>query len=382
MDPLVKASIRKVYGSLTDNLVKKLKTPPKRLYLRVNTYRISVEELIESLEKRGLKPHRDRYVEEAIYFEVDGPYKVDALPKFIYVDRFAAESIMIGANLYRPGVRKFSQFEAGDEVTVFSPNNEPIAIVKTVVSSRDLLRMKKGLVGLNVLSKFRAPPIRELPEYIKGLIYPQSLPAMVVSKILNVSPGELVVDLNAAPGGKTSHIVQLTKGSARLISIDRGLKKALLIKDNVDRLLLNLNLVIIPMDSRFCDQSLYGLTGVVDKVVVDPPCSALGVRPKTYFDKTWRDVVDLREYQFQFLKVANRLVKNGGLIVYSTCTVTFDENEYNTQRAVEELDLETIDLGELPYSERVFFDNIVAYRYSPLTNDMPGYYIALFRKKN
>uniref|UniRef100_A0A7J3KEM6 tRNA (cytosine(72)-C(5))-methyltransferase n=3 Tax=Staphylothermus marinus TaxID=2280 RepID=A0A7J3KEM6_STAMA len=381
LDDLIVASIRRVYGSLTNELIGKLAEPPRRLYLRVNTLRISRDELIFRLRERGVDAKPDSYVEEAIYIELKGPYKVPKLDKVIYVDRNTAESVMMGSNLYRPGVQKFSSFNKGDEVTVLSPSGEPVAVVETVVSSNEVLGMVKGLVGINKVSKYRAPPIRELPEYVNGLIYSQSLPSMIATKLLEPVWNDFIVDLNAAPGGKSTHVIQLTGSRVKLLSIDRNMKKCLKMKEEFSRLFTGYNVNIIRMDSRYLDRDLYGLENRVDKVIIDPPCSALGVRPKTNPSISGRDMLDLRNYQYQFLKVASRIVRGNGLILYSTCTLTFDENEYNVLQAIRNLNLEPVEVIQPPYSEKIRYGEVVAYRYSPLTYDMPGFFISLLRKK-
>jgi len=311
---------------------------------------------------------------------VDGPFNIPVTSKYIVVDKKSAESILFGAHLYAPGVIGFDEFREGEEVTVLAPNGEPVAVVRTVVSSEKLIFMKSGLVGINILSRFRAPPIRELPGFVEGLFYPQSLPSIMTTHVLDPKPYELVVDLNAAPGGKTSHVVQLTRGTARVIALDRSAGKIEELVGTLSRLKLYRNVVALPMDSRYVDLDLY-LQGRVDRALVDPPCTGLGVRPKIYFDKTFDDVISASNYQIQFLRAAARILRCGGYVVYSTCTLTLEENEYVSLKAMRELNLEPIDLGTLPYSERVEMFDLVAYRFSPLTYDMPGYYIVLFKKK-
>ncbi|OYT40322.1 MAG: RNA methyltransferase [Desulfurococcales archaeon ex4484_58] len=378
IEPKLFHSLMRIYGSSTEYLFRKLFTPPNRLYIRVNTLLISRDELIDLLKEKGLNPNPDPYIEDAIYFNVKGPYHIPILDKRIIVDRYTAESLMLGANLYRPGVIKYDDFNKGEKVNVVAPNNMIVAVVKTVVSSDKLKYMKKGLIGYNILSKYRAPALRSLEEYNKGYFYSQSLPAMMVSRVIKPKPYELIADLTAAPGGKTSHVVQLTKGLARVVAFERNVKKTLKLINNLKILKLYRNVIALPMDSRYIDIDL-DLVGRVDKVIVDPPCSSLGVRPRILIDRKYEDIIVLRDYQIQFLRVASKIVRPGGLIVYSTCTLTFEENELNVLEA-SKWGLKPIDLGELPYSERVLFDEVIAYRYSPLYYDMPGYFIALLKK--
>ena len=379
LDDKLRRLLIKVYGSSFPLLLSKLAEPSKKMYIRVNTCLISRDELIERLVLKGLNAKPEPMVEEAIYIELEGPYEVPLHGKKVYVDKYAAESIAIGANLYAPGIQSFDEFRDGDLLVAIAPNGEPVALLKAIVSSERLRGMRRGLVAITLVSKYRAPPIRELPEYREGLIYPQSLPAMIVSKIAAPKPGELIVDMNAAPGGKTSHLVQLSKGSSRIIALERSVGKSNILVSTLMRLRLYKNVVVLPLDSRYIDRDL-NLVNRADKVIVDPPCTALGVRPKVLVEKAYKDVINLSRYQLQFLKTATKIVKPGGLIIYSTCTLTLEENEYNTLTAIEKYGLEPVDLGILPYSEKVKYKGVIAYRFSPLSHDMPGYYIAVLRK--
>jgi 16S rRNA (cytosine967-C5)-methyltransferase len=124
----------------------------------------------------------------------------------------------------------------------------------------------------------------------------------------------------------------------------------------------------------------FNLRGKASRVLIDPPCSNLGVRPLVE-SKKWRDVVNLSEYQKQFLKTARELLKPGGVLVYSTCTLTLRENEENIAYAVEELGFNSVEPAiTVPYAEKISYRGVVAYRYSPLLHDMPGYFIALLQK--
>ncbi len=380
IDKCLMKRLKRVYGSLTQSLIERIMKPSRRLYIRTNTFYISPGDLRDLLRSKGLEVKQEPYIKEALYFELKGPNKIPLLDKRIYVDRFAAESIMIGADLYAPGVRMYDDFDKGEEITVIAPNNKPIAVVKTTISSDKLKYMRKGLVGKNILSVYKAPPIRSLEEYEKGLFYPQSIPAMITSHVLDPKPGELIADMNSAPGGKTSHMVQLSSGMARIFAFERNKRKAQQVADTLFRLRLYFNTIIIPQDSRYVHIDL-GLVNAFDKVLIDPPCTGLGVRPKIIINKTCRDLHNSFMYQRQFFNAAKHILKENGLLIYSTCTLTLEENEENIKYAVERLGFEPVDIGWIPYADKVYYYNIVGYRFTPLNNDMPGYFIAILKKR-
>ncbi|MEM1773111.1 MAG: RsmB/NOP family class I SAM-dependent RNA methyltransferase, partial [Desulfurococcaceae archaeon] len=312
MEKLLLSELSRVYGSLLSELLEKLRRPPRRLYLRVNTLKTTRERVISMLSEEGIETYPDEEVDDAIFLEVKGPFNIECnTDKKIIVDDKTAISLLMGANLYRPGIRKWVAFEKGDRVLVVTGDNTPVACVETTTSHYHAINSEKGLVGVNIQSPYRAPSIAETKAYLKGLIYPQSLPSIITSHVLNPKPGELIIDMNASPGGKTSHVVQLSIGRTRVIAIDRSEGKVKALKSTLDWLGLNLNVLALPMDSRYIHLDL-NLQNKADKILIDPPCSNLGVRPIIAFNRTMRDIINLSNYQRQFLKAAYHVLKPGG----------------------------------------------------------------------
>lgn len=372
--------LRKVYGSLVHRLVELLALPPRRLYVRVNTVKATREEVITLLDREGVVAYPDEYVSDAVYFKVEGPFTLECpSSKTITVNLKTAVSLLLGANLYRPGVLKAEPFKEGELLLAVTKNKTPVACIKAVHSYSEMLLRQRGLVGLNICSPYKAPRIADTKVYINGLIYPQSAPSIITTHVLKPRAGELIVDMNASPGGKTSHVVQLTRGRSRIIAVDRSEKKVEELRATLTKLGLLANVIMVPTDSRY----IYADFNVrdADRVLVDPPCSNLGVRPLLDYSRTLKDVISLSSYQRQFLKAASRILKPGGVLVYSTCTLTMAENEENIVYAVEELGFASMEPEELPpYTEKVSYKGIVAYRFSPFTEDMPGYFIAVLTK--
>jgi len=371
-------SISMVFGSLTKPILDKLMIPCSRYYLRVNTMIIDRGELLDLLCSKYTEYtfNPDPYYNDAIYIIVKGPYKIPIVDKKIVVDYIAAESIMLGAPVYRPGIIKFDTFRPGEEVNIITPNGLIVALAKTTMNSKKVKQIRKGLVAKNIVSRYRLPPIREMLEYKAGLFYPQSLPSIAVTHILSPEAGETIIDCCAAPGGKTSHIIQYSRGLVRLISIDRSIPKINKIIETITRLRLPKNYFLYLGDSRYLDSDLSMIKA--DKILIDPPCTALGIRPKLLFTKTYKDLLNSVAYQRQFFKPAYNILKVNGILVYSTCTITFHENEGNCLY-IRDLGFETVDV-EVPYADKVYLDNMVFYRFSPLSHDMNGYFIAVFKK--
>jgi len=378
-DDMLIAALRRVYGSELHNFLKSLARPPTRYYIRVNTLRTSVEDLVKRLRSRGLEVYRDEVIEEALYFPIKGPNKVPSATKYVIADKEASESVLLGADLYIPGVLG-GDFRRGSEVNVITPYGDVIAYGIALVDSDEVSKLRKGTAVKVVRSLYEVTKVRELPEFNDGLIYPQSLPSIIVSKMLNPLPNDVVVDMCAAPGGKTGHIVELSDGRAVVYAFDHSKRKVDEMINELRRLGHLRYVKVFRADSRYLDLDFPWIKA--DKVLIDPPCSSLGVIPKVGDSKTYRDVSVLSNYQFQFIKAAVNVLRDGGILVYSTCTVTCEENEDIIERAINELNLEVVEpsirLGGRGAcgSYRDYF-----IRFHPHTHGHTGYFIAVLRKR-
>lgn len=376
-------SLRRVYGESIESFLESVKSPGRRLYVRVNTMRIDSGRLVDRLRSRGIEVSRDEELAEAIYFRVEGPFNISSRDKVVVAVKEAAESVALGANLYAPGVLKcYHNVRKGDEVTVVTKTGIPVAEGVVVRECHEAISSGHGLVVEIFKPLYRAVRVRELPEFDEGLIYPQSLPAMYVARQLGLKSGGVVVDLCASPGGKTGHAVELSRGGVLVVAFDRS-------KSKVDRMRKELSrLGHLPYvqtwvaDSRYVHVDFPWLRA--DEVVVDPPCSTLGVRPKLEDRKKYEDILTLKKYQLQFLKAASKIVKPGGAIVYSTCTVTVEENEEVVEELLEEE--KCLDVGEVHVeraSRGIYGQFKQAYtRFHPHIHDLPGYFIAKIVKKS
>ncbi len=381
-EELLRSLTRFIEWSELVELFSAVKRPCRKYFVRVNTALISVGELVDLLRSRGFEVYRHEFIEEAIWFPVEGPFELPVADKVVVADKYAAESVYQGADLYAPGVVKANGVKRGDEVLVVAPTGEPVGFGVAVMDGEEMIKRRRGLAVKVLISVYRAPKVKELPEYRIGLIYDQSLPAQVVTRVLDPQPGEVIVDMCAAPGGKTTHIAQLLRGKGVVYAFDDSSTRIKRLEYEVKRMKLK-NVIIIKHDSRYIHVDYPTLKA--HKVLIDPPCSALGVRPKLYDVKSYREVIGCSEYQKQFLREAVKILVKGGVIVYSTCTITPEENEEIVKYAIEKLGLELEDteyrrLGSpaLPLLSRE--EGII--RFYPHRHDTPGYFIAKFRKRN
>lgn len=160
-----------------------------------------------------------------------------------------------------------------------------------------------------------------------GRVSIQDESSMLVARALDPKPGETVLDACAAPGGKSAHIAELMENEGSLTSLDLHRHKVKLIKEGAERL----GLTIIDaqtMDARKAGEA-FGAERF-DRILVDAPCSGFGVirrKPDMKYTKTPEDSRRLSEIQLGILREIAPLVKKGGTLVYSTCTMDRTENE-------------------------------------------------------
>lgn len=170
--------------------------------------------------------------------------------------------------------------------------------------------------------------LNKLAAFRKGLFYVQDVSSMQVARRSEPQKGDLVLDLCAAPGGKSIHIAQLLQGSGKVIARDLTPGKVALIQENIRRCRVD-NMVAECADATVFDLSL---EEKADIVIADLPCSGLGVIGKKKdikFKMTEEKETELVGIQREILDVAVRYVKAGGKLVYSTCTIHRAENEEN-----------------------------------------------------
>lgn len=326
----------RVYGSELETVVRALRSAGKRYYVRSNALRTTPEEVIAKLSRRGFDVSHDDVIPEALWVPVQGPFEVPTHQKKVMVEKFTAESVLQGANVYAPGVVRCRRLRLGDTVNVIDDEGETLASGIARMNETQVLTFRKGLAIEVTEAKYKVPSFRETREFQEGLIYPQSLPAILTSRIVDPKPNEVILDMTCSPGGKLSHISQLMKNRGRLFGVDRNRQKIDSAIETCARMGCS-NVTLFVHDSRYLNSDFPSLRP--DRILVDPPCSALGIMPKVYEYTTTKEIEALARYQKQFLEEASKIVKPGGRIVYSVCTLTLQECERNALHASENCNL-------------------------------------------
>ena len=369
----------------TINILSALKRPPLYYTIRVNTLKIDCQEVIKYLKERGIDAKQHEIIKEIILIPTKGPNKLPGCDKKVIAYKTAAEGVMRGADLYATGVEKVdNNVRKGDLVEIVDKYGQRVAIGEAAIDADEMLKHKKNRIAVKVIkSLYEIPKFRDQELYLKGLIYQQTVPSALTVHILDPKPNEKILDMCAAPGGKTSYIAQLTNQQASITAVDHSRKKINEMKERLTRLGITKNIRLLVEDSR----KLHKILGEAkfDKILLDPPCSALGIRPKLFDGTTEKDILNSVIYQRQFLRSAVKLLKDGGVLVYSTCTLDPEENEKNIEYIINvthgklKLEEQTIFIGEKGYPIISEYESLQ--RFYPHIHDSPGYFIAKLRLK-
>ncbi|KAF3336646.1 putative methyltransferase NSUN6 isoform X2 [Carex littledalei] len=439
-DPHVEAYFSRAYGADHFSRISSALTRPSCYSsIRVNTLKTSTEDvkkkLIKYLHETNFAKEdstscitQNPALENVLYIWGTGPHEIsyDRQPdepiKEIIVSRKCAEAVLRGAQIYVPGVMACSSHvEEGDKVAVSVATEKPtdtggwaIGITRGTVlhgipsdvqyEDRHGLYIGEGIALMSRAGIFRAKEgvaiemtnrVYRLPSFndvLEGEIFLQNLPSIITARVLDPQPGEKILDMCAAPGGKTTAIALLMKDQGEIIALDRSHNKVMNIKKLADEMeikcikaykldalksvslsISDQNEVILEEQSVRVDEECYDLTNVrkdekgrylsnaetrkrmrqmrngpgknnskggkvvnskgfapnsFDRVLLDGPCSALGLRPRLFAAEETID--SLRRhgtYQKRMFDRAVQLVRPGGVIVYSTCTINPGENE-------------------------------------------------------
>ncbi|QIZ07400.1 16S rRNA (cytosine(967)-C(5))-methyltransferase RsmB [Priestia megaterium] len=216
-----------------------------------------------------------------------------------------------------------------------------------------------------------------------GMFTIQDESSMLAAYALGAKQNEFILDACAAPGGKSTHIAEKMGNTGEVISVDLHQHKVRLINDNAKRLGLE-NIKTSVSDSRQIQEKFNKES--FDRILLDAPCSGLGVmrrKPDMKYTKTEKDIERLSTIQQDLLMSVSPLLKKDGILVYSTCTVDKEENEYTVKTFLENNpEFE----GDLSFKNRMpeaIQPLITGFDLQIFPQDLgsDGFYIAVLRKK-
>jgi 16S rRNA (cytosine967-C5)-methyltransferase len=250
----------------------------------------------------------------------------------------------VGVRLSHPDMlvsRWTRQFGEGDTTRLLEWNNEPADILIRVnelkVSVGELTRAGGGepVPFHPLMLRMEKLPI---PWIVGGLCYVQDPSTLTACELLAPRPGERVLDACAAPGGKTSYLAQLMKNEGQIIACDISAERLTRLRQNLERL------AVANVEARRADwlnaPPSEKELGKFDRILIDAPCSNTGV-VRRRVDVRWRlsgeDFTRMPETQVALIKNLAPLLKPGGTLVYSTCSMEPEENEWVVNRVTREI---------------------------------------------
>lgn len=178
-------------------------------------------------------------------------------------------------------------------------------------------------------------PVEQIPGFGTGAVSVQDAAAQLSAGLLSLAPGQRVLDLCAAPGGKTAHILETCPALGELVAVDQSAERMTRVRDNLDR--IGLTATLVTADALALSAWWDGWP--FDRILLDAPCSATGVIRRHPDIKVLRQSADLQalaKTQQQMLDRAWTLLAPGGQLVYATCSVIRAENEGNIARFLAE----------------------------------------------
>mmetsp|Transcript_10461 Transcript_10461/g.15936 ORF Transcript_10461/g.15936 Transcript_10461/m.15936 type:complete len:548 (+) Transcript_10461:75-1718(+) len=233
-------------------------------------------------------------------------------------------------------------------------------------------------------------PIGATPEYLAGYYMLQAAASLNPVMALAPVPGERVLDMSAAPGGKTSYIAQLMKNSGTVVANDLKAQRQKATVANLHRMGVK-NAIVCCYDGRKIPKIMRGF----DRVLLDAPCSGLGIISRDQSVKLQRsakDIQRLAHLQKELLCAAVDATdpnsKSGGIIVYSTCSISTEENEQVVQYILQKRHVRLVETGLAVgrpgftrYKERRFHPSLaLTRRFYPHVHNMDGFYVAKLQK--
>ena len=229
-------------------------------------------------------------------------------------------------------------------------------------------RVENGNLSANALKILNPSGLVNTDEFKNGFFTIQQEGSMRTIEILDPREDSKILDLCAAPGTKTSYIGEYIKNKGQIIANDISKEKLPLIKENIDRLSLE-NIKLSSFDASIFKKEY---EGQYDYVLVDAPCSGLGVmgrKPEIRYNRSMDDIKILAELQKDILDQAIKYLKKDGVLVYSTCTIGDIENKENFLFLSSQDDLEVIPIEGKDYIEYVNY-----------IDKTDGFFISKFKK--
>ena len=216
-------------------------------------------------------------------------------------------------------------------------------------------------------------------EFKEGKIIAQDASSYLAAKNLGVKPNDLVLDICAAPGGKTAVLAEEMENKGEIIAIDIHQHKKKLIEENMKKLGIDIVKATV-LDARNVNKQ----GRKFDKILVDVPCSGYGVirkKPEILYTKNRENVEELASLQLEILNSAADILKNGGELIYSTCTIISQENTENVEKFLNERKEFKVKALNIPENVSGEYDKLGGFSINYKEEIMDNFYIIKLTKE-
>jgi len=286
-------------------------------------------------------------------------------------------------------VKRLRQDWPDEAETILTQNNQRAPMTLRVNSSRqnradyittlaqESIEAQPHLIAPDAVQLASPIDVYQLPGFESGLVTVQDAAAQLAVEMLDLQPGLKVLDGCAAPGGKTTHILQ--RGEAiRLTAVEMSAKRAQRIEDTLGRMQMQCTVKV----ADICDHSAWWDGELFDRILLDVPCSATGVirrNPDIKVHRLSTDIQPLVALQKQILAQSWSLLKPGGILIYATCSVLKAENEQQMKTFLSHHSAELLTMPSVIH-QALTPRAAVGYQIFPGENQMDGFYLCGLRK--
>jgi len=215
-------------------------------------------------------------------------------------------------------------------------------------------------------------------EFKNGKIIIQDASSYLAAKNLSPLPGEIVLDACAAPGGKTAVLAELMENQGEITSLDIYPHKIKLIQENCNKLGVT---IVLPVNLDARKINMQGKK--FDKILIDAPCSGYGVlrkKPETIYRKKMDNIENLSHLQYEILDSASQSLKDGGTLVYSTCTILKEENTDNLEKFLDKSPNYKVQELEIPSNISGTYDKYGGFLIDYNEEILDSFYIVKLKK--
>ena len=300
-------------------------------------------------------------------------------------------------------IERYIQFLGLDEtLKLLKVNERPlIPSIRVNTLKISVLELKKKLekkgnelkpidwipYGFNIIKE--SSNLGSSHEFLQGYYYLQNIASMLSAIILDPKPNDIVIDMCAAPGSKSTHLAQLMENEGTLILIEKNLNRIPALEVNLRRMGI-INSIVLNMDAiNLSNKNVKG-----DKILLDAPCTGEGLirqDPSRKKSKRMKDIEKMSSVQKRLLTAGLEALNSGGILLYCTCSIAPEENEIVVDEVLNKLNnCKIIEISKNygvkgltnVFGANLSEDLMFSQRLYPHLHDTIGFYFCLIKKED